>query len=361
MRRIAQHEDEGSAVPTVATVLTLVLCAAAVVAFQREAHVVYHVLKVLASAFFIAVAFSAGIPADAWRVALAAGLVVALVGDALLSRHETWTFVGGMAAFLTMHLCYVAGFLARGFAPATFMIAAVASGTLVVLVWRWARAHLPDRLRAAIAVYMGILALDLAAGVATGITRPGGMIAAGVLLVGLSDVSGLETAVHGPEPCQQGRRASPVLRGPTAPGVGRDRIRVSTSSAVWVSSLQCHPPLEGAHMSGKFVLADAANGQFRFNLKAANGQTVLTSQAYASKPGALNGVESVKKNAPLDERYERRTAKDGSPYFVLMAANAQEIGRSQMYSSPASMENGVESVKSNAPDAEIVDETGAPK
>ena len=114
-------------------------------------------------------------------------------------------------------------------------------------------------------------------------------------------------------------------------------------------------------MSGKFVLADAANRQFRFNLKAANGQIVLTSQAYASKPGALNGIESVKKNAPMDERYERRTAKDGSPYFVLMAANAQEIGRSQMYSSPASMENGVESVKTNAPDAAIVDETGEAK
>lgn len=112
-------------------------------------------------------------------------------------------------------------------------------------------------------------------------------------------------------------------------------------------------------MSGKFVLADAANGQFRFNLKASNGQVILTSQAYASKPGALNGIESVKANAPLDERYERRTAKDGSPYFVLKAANTQEIGRSQMYSAAPAMENGIESVKANAPDAEIVDETGA--
>ena len=51
-------------------------------------------------------------------------------------------------------------------------------------------------------------------------------------------------------------------------------------------------------MAGEFVLADAANGQFRFNMKASNGQIVLTSQAYASKPGALNGVESVKTNAP---------------------------------------------------------------
>jgi len=165
------------------------MCAAAVAAFQRGAHLTYHVLKVLASAGFVAVAFSEGAPGDAWRVALVAGLVVALVGDALLSRHETWAFSGGMAAFLTMHLCYLSGFLSRGVEPVTLAIAAVASGTSAALVWRWARAHLPDRLRPAIAVYMGILALDLAAGVSAGITRPAGMLAAGVLLVALSDIA----------------------------------------------------------------------------------------------------------------------------------------------------------------------------
>ena len=51
-------------------------------------------------------------------------------------------------------------------------------------------------------------------------------------------------------------------------------------------------------MSGSFALSNAANGQFRFNLKASNGQVILTSQTYASKGGALNGIESVKKNAP---------------------------------------------------------------
>lgn len=110
-------------------------------------------------------------------------------------------------------------------------------------------------------------------------------------------------------------------------------------------------------MSGSFALSSAANGEFKFNLKAANGQVILTSQTYASKDGALNGIESVRKNGVLDERFERRTAKDDSPYFVLKAANAQEIGRSQMYSSPAAMEAGIESVKKNAPDAKLVDET----
>lgn len=110
-------------------------------------------------------------------------------------------------------------------------------------------------------------------------------------------------------------------------------------------------------MSGSYVLSKAADGQFKFNLKAANGQVILTSETYASKDGALNGIESVRKNAVLDERFERRTAKDGSPYFVLKAANAREIGRSEMYSSAAAMEGGIASVKKNAPDAALKDET----
>ena len=189
MRRIAHHADDGSAVPTAATVLTLVLCAAAVVAFQREAHVVYHILKVLASTGFIAVALSQGIPGDAWRVALVAGLGVAFVGDALLGLHRTWTFVPGMAAFLLMHLCYAVGFFSRGVGPVSLAVAGAVMASLVMIVGRWVRPHLSDRLRPAIAVYMGLLALDLAAGVSTAITVPATTIALGVLLVGFSDVA----------------------------------------------------------------------------------------------------------------------------------------------------------------------------
>ena len=82
-------------------------------------------------------------------------------------------------------------------------------------------------------------------------------------------------------------------------------------------------------MAGSFILSITSNGAFMFNLKASNGQVILTSQRYAAKASALGGIESVRANAVLDERYERRTAKDGSPYFVLKAANTREIGRSQ--------------------------------
>jgi uncharacterized protein YegP (UPF0339 family) len=94
-----------------------------------------------------------------------------------------------------------------------------------------------------------------------------------------------------------------------------------------------------------------------FNLKAGNGETILTSELYASKNGATGGIESVKKNAGLDARYERRTASNGSLYFVLKAANGEEIGRSELYTSTGAMENGIESVMKNAPEAQLVDET----
>lgn len=110
-------------------------------------------------------------------------------------------------------------------------------------------------------------------------------------------------------------------------------------------------------MAGKFELKTSANGKFHFNLKAGNGQIILSSEMYESRSAAENGIESVKKNAGDDARYERRTSVKGDPYFVLKAANGQEIGRSEMYTSAAAMENGIASVKTNGPAAEIADAT----
>lgn len=72
----------------------------------------------------------------------------------------------------------------------------------------------------------------------------------------------------------------------------------------------------------------------------------------------MNGVRSVRENASLDERYDRRTASNGAVYFVLKAAN-QEIGRSEMYSSASAMEKGIASVKKNAPEATLEDRTAS--
>ncbi len=110
-------------------------------------------------------------------------------------------------------------------------------------------------------------------------------------------------------------------------------------------------------MAGKFELKKAKDGQFMFNLKASNGQVILSSELYKQKSSAENGIESIRKNAGREGAFETRTNAKGEPYFILKSTNGQEIGRSEDYSSNAAMENGIASVKKNAPDAKVDDST----
>lgn len=110
-------------------------------------------------------------------------------------------------------------------------------------------------------------------------------------------------------------------------------------------------------MAGKFVLKKSSNGQFYFHLQASNGETILRSEQYGTKASAEGGINSVKKNAPLDERYERKTAKNGQLMFNLKAANHEIIGTSETYASESARENGIASVKANAPSATTDDQT----
>lgn len=108
---------------------------------------------------------------------------------------------------------------------------------------------------------------------------------------------------------------------------------------------------------GKFEIKTRKNGEFQFDLKAGNGQVILTSEGYTTKSNCLNGVESVKKNSQDDSKFDRKTSTNGKPYFNLKATNGQIIGTSEMYESEASRDNGIESVKKNAPEAEVSDLT----
>ena len=107
---------------------------------------------------------------------------------------------------------------------------------------------------------------------------------------------------------------------------------------------------------GKFVITKRTNGEFQFNLKAGNGQVIFTSEGYTTLAACKNGIESVKKNAVEDARFERKEAKNGAPFFNLKAGNGQIIGKSEMYSSQAACENGIASVMKNAPEAEVVED-----
>ncbi len=108
-----------------------------------------------------------------------------------------------------------------------------------------------------------------------------------------------------------------------------------------------------------FVIKKATNGEFYFNLKAGNGETILSSELYKARESALNGIASVKKNAPDDVRYELKTSTSQKPFFVLKAANHEIIGKSELYESEAARNKGIESVKTNAPMAATVDQTMA--
>jgi len=108
-------------------------------------------------------------------------------------------------------------------------------------------------------------------------------------------------------------------------------------------------------MAGEYTLKTAARGKFIFNLLAGNNQVILTSESYNDKAGAMNGIKSCQTNSQKDDVFERKVAKDDSPYFALKAGNGQTIGKSEMYSSKSAMENGIASVKANG-GSETVDE-----
>ena len=121
---------------------------------------------------------------------------------------------------------------------------------------------------------------------------------------------------------------------------------------------------------GKFVIRKTATGT-KFDLKAGNGEVIATSEVYASEAACKNGVESVKKNAPVaavenqteegyttekHPKFEVYTDKAGEFRFRLKATNGQVIAVSEGYKAIASCLNGIESVKKNAPEAQVVEE-----
>lgn len=100
-------------------------------------------------------------------------------------------------------------------------------------------------------------------------------------------------------------------------------------------------------MSGWYELSKSTNDQFKFVLKAGNGEVILTSELYTAKAGANNGISSVQTNSQSETNFAKETAKNDKPYFNLKAANHQIIGTSQMYSSTSGRDNGIRSVMEN--------------
>ncbi|MBQ3423926.1 MAG: YegP family protein [Clostridia bacterium] len=117
-------------------------------------------------------------------------------------------------------------------------------------------------------------------------------------------------------------------------------------------------------MAGKFVIITAKNGEFTFSLKASNGEIVLAaSETYPTMKACENGIESVKKNAGVQiedqtrgeeakhPKYELYKDKAGEFRFRLKAANGEIIGKSEGYKAKASAKKGIASIAKNAPGA----------
>lgn len=118
---------------------------------------------------------------------------------------------------------------------------------------------------------------------------------------------------------------------------------------------------------GKFVVKETATG-VKFDLKAGNGEVIATSEVYSTEDACLNGIESVKKNCVGEvedqtvenvvevkhPKFEVYTDKAGEYRFRLKARNGEVIAVSEGYKSKDGCLNGIESVKKNAPDAEVV-------
>ena len=118
---------------------------------------------------------------------------------------------------------------------------------------------------------------------------------------------------------------------------------------------------------GKFAVKKVNTG-IKFDLKAGNGEVIASSEVYTSEAACRKGIESVRRNAveaKLEDqtvediakvthpKFEMYTDKAGEFRFRLKAKNGEIIAVSEGYKSKASCLNGIESVRKNAPEADI--------
>lgn len=110
---------------------------------------------------------------------------------------------------------------------------------------------------------------------------------------------------------------------------------------------------------GKFTITKRVNGEFQFNLKSNNGLVILTSEGYTTKANCENGIESVRLYSQEEANFHRMVSKDRKIYFNIKAANGQIIGTSQMYGSDFACDKGIASVKNNAAEARVEDKSNS--
>lgn len=108
-------------------------------------------------------------------------------------------------------------------------------------------------------------------------------------------------------------------------------------------------------MSSKFDIFTGKNEQFYFHFKSSNGEIILASEAYTTKEACKKAIEAVKKYAIDDKYYEKKDTGNDKHMFNLKAANGEVIGTSQIYSSIEMRQKGIDSLKRGVQPAIIHD------
>jgi len=109
----------------------------------------------------------------------------------------------------------------------------------------------------------------------------------------------------------------------------------------------------------KIVLKKSQTSEpYTFAFVDSEDQSIVRSENYRARKGALNGIESVRKNCLNDARYEMKETKNGKFFFNVKASNGQVVGTSAFYVSMLDRSNAVAKFKSQAPNAPVVEQQG---
>ena len=175
--------------PAAPLILTTTAVVGALAGYRLERHALYGVCKAAASAGFVWLAISGGMPGQTWaRFALAA-LGLAALGDLVLIGRGKRAFAGGMALFFGAHVAFLTAFLVIGPERPILLAAIIPLGVFALTIRKPITGRAPRTLAAAVTAYMALLTVSVSTGIASAWTLSSVTLGLGITLVGLSDVA----------------------------------------------------------------------------------------------------------------------------------------------------------------------------
>ena len=175
--------------PLAPLMLTLTAVVGALVGHRFTDRTVYGVCKMLASAGFVWLALSGGMPEHPWGLLALAALGLAALGDLVLIGRDTRAFAGGMALFFGAHVAFLTAFVVIGPERPILLLAIIPLGVFALTVRKAIAGRLPRTLTTAVSAYMALLAVSVATGIASAWTMSSIALGLGIALVGLSDIA----------------------------------------------------------------------------------------------------------------------------------------------------------------------------